>query len=142
MEALREATRKALGIGSGSCLDPSAPAGSRRGRIMVVERELASVLRTRYVAVLTEHHYSRQRRYDVVVPLIPGDGVTAASSVLVEEDHEWLAAFDPPVGRVLVPVQVVQSTWYADDVVRETRHVLDDETLREIDGRLCALFGL
>lgn len=109
---------------------------------MVVEGELASVLRTRYVAVMTEHHYSRRRRYDVLVPLIPRDGISAASSVLVEENHEWLAALDPPVGRVLVPVQVVQSTWYADDVVRETRHVLDDETLREIDQHLCALFGL
>lgn len=142
METLREATRRALGIGTGSCLDPDAPVGSRRGRIMVVERDLAAVLRTRYVAALTEHHYSRQRRYDVVVPLIPGDRVTADPSVLVREGREWLSAFDPPIGRVLVPVQVVQSTWYADDIVRETRHALDNETLEEIDRRLCALFGL
>lgn len=109
---------------------------------MVVERELASVLRTRYVAVLTEHHYSRQRRYDVVVPLISGDGVTVDPSVVVREGQSWRAAFDPPVGRVIIPVQVVQSTWYSDDIIRETRYVLDNETLAEIDQRLCALFGL
>lgn len=66
----------------------------------------------------------------------------ADPSVVVREDEEWMEVFDPPVGRVLIPVRVVQSTWYADDVVRDTRHVLDDETLREIDQHLCALFGL
>jgi hypothetical protein len=142
MEALREATKE-----SARHWLRLVPGSERTGRLAprphhVGGAGVGAVLRTRYVADMTEHHYSRQRRYDVLVPLIPRDGISAASSVLVEENHEWLAALDPPVGRVLVPVQVVQSTWYADDVVRETRHVLDNETLREIDQHLCALFGL
>ncbi|HKP74943.1 MAG TPA: hypothetical protein VJT67_05335 [Longimicrobiaceae bacterium] len=142
MPAFREAIRTALGIGTGSCRRPGAPSGSLRGRIVVLERSFAASLRTPFAAVLTEHRYSRERRYQVLLPIIRGDGRVGDESVLEIRDRPWLAMFSEPTTRALLPVAVTQSAWYDDDVIGQTEYVLDDGTLAAVDDRLCALFDL
>jgi hypothetical protein len=142
LEALRAALRSALGIGQGSCLGLAAPAHSRRGRIVELQAALARDLRTPYATLLTEHWYSRAKNYHIIVPLFPAEGRQADDRILRLSSREWLAVFPQPTGTALLPVHVVQSIWYPDDVLRETEYVLDDESLSEIDQRLCAYFSL
>ena len=138
----RSAVKAALGIGSGSCLRADAPAGSRRGRIVVLEASFARLLRTRFAVLLTEHAYSREKNYHLLVPILRGDGRVAEASVLTVPRTDWFEVFGEPTTTALLPVQVTQSAWYADDIVSETRYVLDEESLTALDSRLCALFGL
>jgi hypothetical protein len=139
---LRSAIRTALGIGSGSCLRDDAPAGSRRGRIVVLEESLASSFRTPFAALLTEPIYSREKNYHLVVPIRRGEGWVAHPGVVSLPQKDWFGVFAAPTATALVPVQVTQSVWYKDDIVHETRYVLDDESLSALDSHLCAFFGL
>lgn len=139
---LRAAIRTALGIGSGSCLRPGAPAGSRRGRIVLLEKSFATALRTRFAVLLTEHVYSREKRYQLLVPLFSGNGRISDPSVLAVPRKDWFDVFGEPTSSALLPAQVVQSAWHADDIVHETRYVLDEDSLAALDSRLCTLFEL
>lgn len=138
----RSAIRTALGIGSGSCLRAGVPPKSRRGRIVMLEQGLAALFRTRFAVVLTEHTYSRQKNYQLIVPILHGKGRTADESVLVFRRKQWLDVFDEPADSALLPVQITQSVWYPDDIAHETTYVLDEDALAAIDSRLCDLFGL
>lgn len=142
LDDLRAALRVALGIGRGSCLSASAPPRSRRGRIVELESRLAADLRTSLAVLLTEPEYSRARNYHVILPLYAGVPNRVDSGVLSISGREWLDAFPRGTESVWIPVQVTQSVWYDDDIERETEHVVDEDTLAEIDRGLCAYFSL
>lgn len=139
---LREALRIALGIGQGSCASSGAPAGSRRGRIVELEPDLARDLRTRFAVLLTEQQYSREDNYHVILPLYPNQGQSVEPPVLTISGGDWLAVFPEQARSALLPVQVTQSVWYPDDIAGETEHVMDDDSLARIDQALCDYFAL
>jgi hypothetical protein len=140
VERLRSAIRIALGIGQGSCTSAGAAAGSRRGRIVELQPDLAHNLQTRHAVVLTD--YSRARHYDVILPLLRGDGRVGTDDVFRVWQREWFAAFPDPPRSVLLPIPVVQSTWFRADIVRESPYVVDEQTLADIDRALCRFFAL
>lgn len=142
LDPLRVALRYGLGIGQGSCLSPGAPAGSRRGRVVELQADLALHLRTRFAILLTEAWYSRLDNNHVILPIIPRPGLRISDHDLVATSGDWLSLFPGSPESVLLPIPVAQSVWYADDIGRETEHVLDEGTLAEIDRRLCAYFSL
>jgi hypothetical protein len=59
----RAGLRWALGIGTGTCWVAGAPAGSCRGRLVRLKEQVAAELRTPIAVLLTEHAYSREKRY-------------------------------------------------------------------------------
>lgn len=143
LDELRVALRLALGIGEGSCANATAPAGSRRGRIVELNPALAGDLRTRFAVLLTEPWYSRAQHYHIILPLYSGGNrYTTDDRVLAVSWRLWLAIFPERTHSALLPIPVAQSVWYADDIAQETEHVLDEGTLAEIDRRLCAYFSL
>lgn len=139
---LRSALRTALGVGTGSCLSDGAPPGSYRGRVVQIERKLALALRTRFAVILTQPQYSMSRHYQLVVPLRPDEGMVIEPAVLRLSPAGWTGLFSPPTAFVLVPIPLVHSVWHGRDIVRETRFVVDEATLAEIDRRLCEFFSL
>lgn len=142
MKPFRAAIRTALGIGTGSCLAQGVPAGSRRGKIVVLEDSLASWLRGRHAVLLTEHAYSRERAYHVAVPIISGEERVSDPTVLRVREAPWMELFNPRPESVLLPPPVIQSVWYGRDIVHETKYVLDEDTLVALERQLCAIFGL
>ena len=54
----------------------------------------------------------------------------------------WIGLYHDPTRSVLFPIPVVQSLWCSAGILRETKYVLDDATLAEIDRHLCAYFSL
>jgi hypothetical protein len=134
--------RQALGIGQGSCIAGGVPTGSRRGRIVELQPALSGTMQTRFAVLLAEAGYSRSKNYQIILPIIPGDGKAAAESVLQIRDREWMSVFRRRPLSVLLPIPIVQSVWYTTDILRETAFVMDDATLREIDRRLCDYFLL
>jgi hypothetical protein len=141
-ESLKACLRRALGIDQGSCLDPEAPDGSRRGRIVELRTALARDVRARFAVLLTEAEYSRRKNYQIILPLIPGDGKSAGESVLRISEREWMSVYRSRPASVLMPISAVQSAWYSAAVFRETSYVMDGLTLTEIDRYLCDFFAL
>jgi hypothetical protein len=139
---LRASLRGALGIGRGSCLASSAPRGSCRGRVVVLRSRLARDIRTAFAVVLTEPGYSARRNYQIILPIFAAFGRETADRDLLVSSRNWLDVFSNPVDRALLPIPTVHSVWHRDDIARETEYVVDDETLREIDHRLCDYFSL
>jgi hypothetical protein len=140
---LRAALVAALGIGRGTCLGPHAPPGSCRGRIVVLDPALAREIRTAHAVVLTEPKYSAQRNYQIILPIFAAFGREAeAAHDLLVTSRDWCAALPTTVSRILLSMPTAHSIWHSDDIAHETAHVVDDETLREIDRRLCESFSL
>jgi hypothetical protein len=138
---LRTALRFALGIGRGSCLGPYAPAGSCRGRLVYLSAALARGLGASAAIVLTEPAYSAQRNYQIILPIFTKFSREGGTYDLLVSGRDWLH-FLPAHSRVMLPVPLTQSVWHDAHITRETEYVVDDETLREIDRRLCDYFSL
>ncbi|HEU4560507.1 MAG TPA: hypothetical protein VFS20_21835 [Longimicrobium sp.] len=133
--------RQALGIGTGTCSHPDAPAGSRRGRIVRLKPEAAAPFYTDVAVLLTEHGYSRVNHYHVLLPILHSDLLELKEKGVLVRDKEWLRVFDDRA-EALLPVQLIQSAWYGNDIAAETPYVIDDATLQAVENELCAEFGL
>lgn len=142
LDELRVALRIALGIGKGSCLWLDAPTGSRRGRIVVLSAALAREIHTELAVVLTEPWYSRENCYHIILPVYRGALEEGDEHQVAVSSAPWLAELFAPSEGATLPIPATHSVWYADDIARETEHVLDEGTLAEIDRRLCAYFSL
>ncbi|HEX8830149.1 MAG TPA: hypothetical protein VF705_03230 [Longimicrobium sp.] len=142
MDDLRQGLRSALGIGAGTIMVPGAPAGSHRGRIVFLHPVLGVELRTRYAVLLTEHRYSSEKRYQVIVPIFRGDGVRADPDVVRVGRQPWFTVFPQPTSTALLAAPVVQSVWHGDDIVAETAFVIDDDSLAALEERLCTIFEI
>lgn len=139
---LRGALRTALGVGRGSFLNPDAPSGSCRGRLVVLNATFARAIRAAFAVVLTEPRYSAERNYQIILPVFTTFTREGARYDLLVSECEWFNAFPVPVDRILLPIPLTQSVWHGTHIARETEHVVDEETLHEIDRRLCDYFSL
>lgn len=139
---LRRSLKTALGIGTGACLRAAVPAHSWRGRIVMLDPRFEAAFHTRHAVVLTEHRYSSRRRYQVILPILRGDGVHAGPDVLRVMRQEWFELFAQPTSSALIVPPVVQSVWHPEDIVADTRFIIDEPTLAALERRLCERFGL
>jgi hypothetical protein len=142
LDELRVALRGALGIGRGSCLATGAPTRSCRGRIVILSADMSADVGASYAIVLTEPRYSAERKYQIILPIFTASGRKADLFDLLVSGHHWFSGVSSSGDGVLLPIPITQSIWHADDIARETEHVVDEETLREIDRRLCDYFSL
>jgi hypothetical protein len=74
--------------------------------------------------------------------MLPGDGKAAGENVLRISEGEWMSVFGSRPASVLMPIPAVQSAWYPVAILRETKDVLDDPALSEVDRWLCEFFAL
>jgi hypothetical protein len=139
---LRTALRVALGIGSGSCLGRNAAKGSCRGRVVLLSATLAKEIDATAAIVLTEPRYSAERKYQIIVPAFAGRSEAVARHDLLVTGCDWPDVLPTPADHVLLALPATHSVWHDDDIARETEYVLYDDTLREIDRRLCDYFSL
>lgn len=141
LHALKEVLYVALGIGQGSCMSPTSPSGSCRGRIVELSADVAAALRTRFALVVTEHRYSATRNYLIIVPVVATRDTGSALDVHISS-RTWIRVLEEPVRAATIPIPIVMSVWHGDDIARETEYVVDDQTLGEVDRRLCEYFSL
>ena len=139
---LRKALRFALGIGTGSCLVHNAPAGSLRGRLVVLSATLEHEIGAVVAIILTEPQYSAEKHYQIILPIFAASTQPAANHDLLVPWRDWLQALPAAANAVLLAIPATHSIWHHDDIARETEFVVDDETLAEIDRRLCEYFSL
>jgi hypothetical protein len=143
LREFRNTLRRALGIGTGTCLRRGTPPRSRRGRIVRLANEVADDLRTPFAVLLTEHVYSQERRYQLLVPILRAEALRSLEGGVLATDKDWMEVFARPTAAAAVfPVQLIQSAWYGDDIAEETPFVIDEATLDAIEAELCARFAL
>lgn len=142
LDALRAALRIALGIGQGSCLLPGVPANSLRGRIVVLNEAIAGTLNTFLAVILTEHLYSAERRYQVILPILHAPVGPSRPYELIIGWRSWHTVLSSPVQAAVFPIPATLSLWHSAAIARETEYVLDEATLAEVDRVLCAYFSL
>lgn len=139
---LRAALRVALGIGRGACLAPHAPAGSCRGRVVVLGADIIRDIHAAYAVVLTEPRYSAERNHQILLPFFTSFARRAEKYDLIISRRDQPSGLPTTVDRVLLPIPLTQSVWHEDDIAHETAYVLDDESLTQIDRMLCDYFSL
>jgi hypothetical protein len=142
LPAFRAAVEQALGLGTGTCDHPAAPRGSLRGRIVILHPDVAAEVLTPFAALLTEHVYSREKRYQLMVPLVRGDEVVALPGVPRVHDKPWFATFNRRTTSVLLAASMIQSVWHGDAIVGETGWVIDSASLSVLEDDLRVLFGI
>jgi hypothetical protein len=99
-------------------------------------------VRSSLAVILTEPAYSRERRYQIIVPVLPEPRGQPGWYDLAVSERTWFHAFNRPVKSALIPTSLTVSIWHPQAIARETAHVIDDDTLAEIDRRLCDYFSL
>jgi hypothetical protein len=65
--AVQRVTAAALGFGTGAAGPGDA---SARGRLAMLSQDVADAFGFKYALILTQHAYSRQRRWQLVVPVV------------------------------------------------------------------------
>ncbi|HEX6746067.1 MAG TPA: hypothetical protein VF092_02045 [Longimicrobium sp.] len=142
MPELRRLLRKALGFGTGTSLGQGSAAGSWRGRVVEIGAVLRQYIGYAHGVVLTEPEYSRQARYQVIVPIDDIRAFEPAADDLVITDAEWFRELDSEMPAALVAIADVQSVFHPAEIVGWTGVVVDDATIARIEAALAALFAL
>lgn len=110
---------------------------------MLLDPSFEPAFHTRHAVVLTEHVYSREERYQIIVPIVHGAPKESedANSLCVPWQH-WFGVFTEPTSEVHFVLPVVQSVWHYDDIADETPYVIDEASLERVEEQLCAMFGI
>lgn len=138
---LRLLLQVALGIGTGTALD-GTPCASWRG--MVVRLSLARRRSTGYEfgIVLTEHHYSARRRYQIIVPMENLAEFQSVDGDVVITDRLWCRTVSPAIAGAILVVGDIQSVFHPTDIESWTGATVEGSRLAELETAIMRMFAL
>jgi hypothetical protein len=135
---VREQLRYALGIGTGTG-EGSGPAyGSYRGMIAVPTPAVRESCGWDWGVVVTEGLYSKQRRFQTVVPLVDAQWQELQGVVAI--DKPWLTNLGLHDALAFVPL--VASFFESGELAEILPLTIDEGTMEEIDFALKLRFAL
>jgi hypothetical protein len=134
--------RVALGIGTGTGRLAPSNQLSWRGRVVRLGSRLRSEVGFTFAVVLTEHRYSANRRYQIVVPLESPGILDPVDTDLVVIGRNWLRVLDMEATGAILAVAEVQSVFHRDDIEGWTGALIDSVTLDALEKALQDLFGM
>lgn len=146
LRGIRRTTANALGIGTGT----HASAGQgHRGKLLRLSDEGLSVFPFRWGVVLTDHRYSAEQRWQVVVPVFRSARKPMPSDVAVGESEgpprslPWISAINPDWKSAVLSCALVCSVSHLDrHVDRIDSATVDDATLAALEAELTFRFAL
>src|SRR5205807_666328 len=134
LPALRRELRRAIGIGMGSCADPSAPArGSLRGTVVRFRSDYERMVGTRFGVLISEPGYSLERQWQNIVPIFNADEFGPKALDLVSTGG-WLA--QTGMERAHVLHQATQFCSTDDHIESGMPEAIDAETMKQLEARL------
>lgn len=136
---LKRVQRIALGSGTGGAASGSS---SWRGKVVRLNESIREIIRYPFGVVLTEHHYSARRRYQIIVPLGNAAEILPDEGDLLVADVPWLSVLSPDLAEAVLSVSEIHSVFHPREIDSWTGAVIDDGTLGEIEVRLKDLFDL
>lgn len=140
--AVRSELRLALGLGTGVCTDHEVPQGSRRGCIVTFNREHVRMTGFSHALVVTEPSYSRFRRQQTVIPILPETAFVRGTCDVTLRGKAWIREIDPDEESVIVATPFVATVFDPDAIAWYTDSVLDSATMDAVDQALTLYFGL
>jgi hypothetical protein len=135
MVPMRERLGEALGLGTGTGAEGTA-LGSLRGQIVTLAPELADGVDTNLALVLTEPQYSRERRYQIIVPMYDVAEFEENDLDVVVSSAPWLLKLGCGYSVGMLAVPLVQTAFHPEDVVDLTGVVVDSVTIHQVDEAL------
>jgi hypothetical protein len=139
---IRRELVRALGLGTGVCTEKDLPLGNRRGSVIVLPDRFAAMTGYAHAVVVTEPVYSRERRQQMIVPLLdPGEFEESALDVVVRH-HPWISRAIPGGQEVLLAPTLVTTIFEPDFLEAYTGAVVDAITMGRIEQALQSHFAL
>ena len=143
LPAMRRQLRRALGLGQGVTHEASFRGANRRGRIAEYGPNISRELGATHGLVVTESRYSRASLQQTTIPLLnamvydatPGD-------VLVQNTLDWQGRFALRLHPLLLAVPMITTVHERDSIVRYTRTIVSEATMRDVEAALVLHFGL
>lgn len=141
---LRKKLRRSLGVGKGCAGEAKHEPRSWRGRIVQLSQFVENTLGSDLGVLVTEPRYSAEQRYQVVVPIIDGTGVTeVVSPALRITSPPWVNLLGDEVTDAILLVPSTVSVRHTNEyIVSDTGSVLNRAHMDAIDEHLCIWFGL
>ncbi len=145
LAAVRSLSPDAIGAKSGTCREPVVRPGSWRGRTVELESRTAATLQTSLAALLTEHNYSSQERYEIAIPLYARPLRTEFRGIALDQEQDWalpvlekIGASIPSARRRLVAgvgrvISVAGARLRTVQIARDTKLVVDVGTIERIE---------
>lgn len=140
---IRASIKKAVGYRTGAQYQAPRGTASLRGTIVEVTEKYAARYQTRFFAILTNHHYSARRRYQVLAPLYdvqPQGAGGPVASVPIPPALKKL--FATGANSIYSPAELVRSLWDEKAIVELTDRSLDNPFLEEIEDAICSYLSL
>ena len=145
MGKIRETLVDALGLTKGTCRAKSAPAGSRRGRIIRVHRSVEASIGTPYAVIVTAHRYSAEGNYQAVIPVYDADALEldVFPDIAVVDEGGWIQElFGAQAQRAALVVPFMHSLWQKTKIATETSFVVEAGEMRIIEVNIRRHFAL
>jgi hypothetical protein len=140
---IRDRLRTALGLGTGRGAGRGEAAGSWRGQIVVFQPPYADGLDTPFGLVVTEPRYSREERFQLIVPIHDADEVEEVENDLIVEGHtDELRRLGIPYTRLLLATSFIESVFHSQAFERSSLVFLPDAVMADVDLRLTLLFSI
>lgn len=136
---IRDTLRRSIGLGTGN----GSMSGSWRGQVVVLKASYAAQLGTPYCLVVTEHTYSLEERFQLVIPILDADGHEAEQhDLVVTGDAELLGRLGIRFTNLLFAVSIIESLFHGRAVERGAAVYLPDDVMAQLDLRLMMLFNI
>jgi hypothetical protein len=134
----------ALGMGQGVTAERSYPGANRRGRIAEYAPWIADELGTSRCVVITEPGYSRASLQQTTIPILnPVEYEASPGDIVVHRaTSKWVGNAFSNAESLILAVPMVTSVYERDSLVRYSRHVISDSTMRKVEAALSIHFGL
>lgn len=147
LKSIRQTTATALGMGTGTHV---AAGHGYRGRLLRLSDSGNKVLPFRWGVILTEHRYSAQQRWQIVVPIfrsarkpLPNDVLLGDQCSPATAPPEWVAAINPTWSGAALACSLVCSVSHLDGhVERIDSTTVDGDTLAGLEAALMTRFAL
>jgi hypothetical protein len=136
--------RIALGLGHGVTGERSYPGANRRGRIAEYATWIADELGASRCVVITEPGYSRASLQQTTIPILdPAEYEASPGDVVVHRaTSNWVGEVFSNAESLILAVPMITSVYERDSLVRYSRHVISDTTMRNVEAALSVHFGL
>ena len=137
---IRDQLRYALGIGTGTAYGTGPAQGSYRGRIAFLADELRDLSGWDFAIVVTEALYSKQRRFQTIIPVFDAADYAECPGVLLIQDRPWV--YDLGWEGALAFTPYVSSVFQHREIEYMLPLTVDEATMAELDLAMALRFAL
>ena len=142
LAGIRARTKEALGIGDG-IYDPAARPETHRGKLARLTPAASELLRFRWGVVLTSHAYSRENRWQVLLPVFGPASRPHLHDHRIDSARPWIHAINAQWNAAVLSVTLIVSVSQLDEQIDQILDTtIDEADLHEAERLMSIRLGL